>query len=299
MLSSFTSGASRLAVGTVQFGLNYGIANTRGQVSREQAGEMLSIARAARIDTIDTAIAYGEAEDVLGHIGVSGFRIVSKVPSLPKIVDAADDWIEAQVEASLARLGVSRLNGLLLHAPDDLQGPSGSAIAQGMLRVRNAGLVERIGLSVYSPEQLARLINILPLEIIQIPINVLDRRFADTGWLDRMYNNGVEIHARSAFLQGLLLMSVDRIPSKFTQFLPPIKNWHNWLKNGAACISPVQACLAHVASYKSIARIVVGFDSLTQLQEITAAAEAPPRMAPESLSVSSSPLINPNQWNNL
>lgn len=293
-------GAARLALGTVQFGLPYGVANTKGQVSYDQAEAMLEAMRTVGIDTIDTAIAYGEAETVLGRIGISGFRLVSKVPALREPALAVDDWVMAQVEASLERLRVPRLGGLMLHAPDDLLGPHGSDLACGLRRVRDAGLAERIGLSVYSPEQLAALIDRLPLEIIQIPLNVFDRRFVETGWLDRLVSDDVEVHARSVFLQGLLLMPSDRVPSKFAPFRTLIDGWHDWLSgDGAAGRSTVQACLAHVASYAGISRLVVGADSLTQFQDIIEAASTTPLRAPESLASPATPLINPAQWNTL
>jgi aryl-alcohol dehydrogenase-like predicted oxidoreductase len=293
-------GASRIALGTVQFGLPYGIANTQGQVSYDQAEAMLGAMRTAGIDTIDTAIAYGEAETVLGRIGVSGFRLVSKVPVLREHAFAVDDWVVAQVEASLERLRVPRLGGLMLHSPDDLLGPHGSDLARGLLRVREAGLAERIGLSVYSPEQLAALFDLLPLEIIQIPLNIFDRRFAETGWLDRLVSDDVEVHARSVFLQGLLLMPSCRLPSKFEPFRMLIDGWHTWLAGDAAAgRSTVQACLAHVASYAGISRLVVGADSLAQLQDVIEAASTAPMRAPESLASPATPLINPSQWNTL
>lgn len=293
-------GAARLALGTVQFGLPYGVANTQGQVSYEQAVAMIGMLRTVGIDTIDTAIAYGEAETLLGRIGIKGFRLVSKLPALREPALAVDDWVMAQVEASLERLRVPRLGGLMLHAPDDLLGPHGSDLARGLLRARDAGLAERIGLSVYSPEQLAVLVDRLPLEIIQIPLNVFDRRFVETGWLDRLVSDDVEVHARSVFLQGLLLMPSDRVPSKFAPFRTLIDGWHAWLSGDAAAgRSTVQACLAHVASYAGISRLVVGADSLAQFQDIIEAASTTPLRAPDSLASPATPLINPAQWNTL
>lgn len=298
--SAISAGAARLALGTVQFGLPYGVANTQGQVMYEEAEAMLLSARTAGIDTLDTAIAYGEAESVLGRIGVSGFRLISKVPALRESVLSADDWVVAQVEASLERLRVPRLGGLMLHAPDDLLGPHGTDLARGLQRARDAGLAERIGLSVYSPEQLVALVGRLPLEIIQIPLNIFDRRFIETGWLDRLIADDVEVHARSVFLQGLLLMSSDRIPSKFESFRSLIDGWHSWLAGDtAAGMSAIQACLAHAASYAGISRLVVGADSLAQLQDIIEAVSAVPLRAPASLASPATSLINPAQWKTL
>jgi aryl-alcohol dehydrogenase-like predicted oxidoreductase len=293
-------GASRLALGTAQFGLPYGVANTQGQVSFEEASAMLGLARIAGIDTLDTAIAYGEAESVLGRIGVSDFRVISKLPALTESMGAVDDWVVAQVEASLDRLCVPRLGALMLHAPDDLLGPYGSDLARGLQRTRDAGLVERIGLSVYSPEQLATLVNSFPIEIIQIPFNVFDRRFFETGWLDYMVAGGIEVHTRSAFLQGLLLMPPNLVPSKFASYRSLINSWHTWLTSEASAgRSPLQVCLAHVASYASVTRIVIGADSSAQLKDIILAASVPPQLAPAELASPATSLINPSQWNNL
>jgi aryl-alcohol dehydrogenase-like predicted oxidoreductase len=299
MQSLVSTGASHLALGTVQFGMPYGVANVRGQVSPFHAEAMLMAARSAGIDTLDTAVAYGKAEEVLGRIGVTGFRIISKIPAVQGQLGAVDDWIVAQVEASLARLGVPRLGGLMLHAPDDLLGQHSAAIVRGLQRARDSGLAERIGLSVYSPEQLASLVDRLPLEILQIPANVFDRRFAETGWLARLAAAGVEVHARSVFLQGLLLMPPDRVPAKFAPYRDLICGWHSWLAGEPAGTTSVQACLAHMASFDGIARIVVGADSLAQFQDIIAAAAAVPRRAPDSLVSPATSLINPAQWNAL
>ncbi len=300
MRSSDSIGTGRLVLGTVQFGLPYGVANTQGQVSFEQAKVMLKMARNAGIDTLDTAIAYGEAETVLGQIGLSDFRLIGKVPALPEKVSAPDDWVVAQVEASLERLQIERFYGLMLHAPNDLLGPHGSALSRGLQRARDIGLTERIGLSVYSPEQLSSLVECLPLEIIQIPLNVFDRRFFETGWLDRLVDQGIEIHARSIFLQGLLLMPSHLVPSKFSPFGLLIDSWHHWLNGEVASgRSSLEVCLAHVASYPGIARIVIGADNPSQLQDIIAAAAVLPQLAPASLSSPASPLIDPTQWNKL
>jgi len=291
--------ARRLALGTAQFGIHYGIANVLGQVSYEDAEAMLLMARNAGIDTLDTAIAYGEAESLLGCIGVSDFQLISKIPAIREPTGSGEDWVQIQVESSLSRLRVNRLKGLMLHAPDDLLGPHGLSIARGMQRVKEAGLVDFLGLSVYNPEQLAAVIELLPVEIIQIPLNIFDRRFFESGWLDRLTQQGIEIHARSAFLQGLLLMASENVPSIFKPFSPIIDNWHSWLAKQSPKISPVQACISHVASYSGISRIVIGADTCGQLQEILIAASLNSRQAPACLSSPATSLINPSEWSTL
>lgn len=288
---------ARLALGTVQFGLPYGVSNVRGQVAPAEVQAMLEEARRVGIDTLDTAIAYGSAEEVLGQVGVKGFRMVSKVPALTQASSGpADDWLVSQVERSLERLQVPRLAGLMLHAPDDLLGPQGPALARGLVRARDAGLAERIGLSVYSPEQLAAVFDLLPMDILQIPANVFDRRFSDTGWLERLATLGVEVHARSLFLQGLLLMPEDAVPSQFAPFRPRLQAWHGWLASLTPARNAVQACVAHMCSYPGISRLVVGAASLEELRQIAAALACAPLRAPDALASPASPLINPSEW---
>jgi aryl-alcohol dehydrogenase-like predicted oxidoreductase len=288
----------KLALGTAQFGLPYGLSNTQGQTSYEDVVAMLNEARASNIDTLDTAITYGNAELVLGNIGVGDFRIVSKLPAIPDKIDSVDDWVVAQVEASLKRLNVKHLYGLMLHSPNDLLGAQGSKIIQGLTRVKEAGLVDRIGLSVYSPEQLSSLYHLFQVEIVQIPFNIFDRRFAETGWLDILANAEVEVHARSLFLQGLLLMTPTQVPLKFHHFRE-LSNWHAFVAEQTSCTTPIQVCLAHVASYAGVARMVVGANSPKHLTEIIAASLSNPIRAPLYLASPGSPLINPAEWSAL
>ena len=111
---------TRLALGTAQFGLPYGIANQAGQVSRKDVSAMLQLAASNGIDTLDTAIAYGESEKSLGQAGTQGFRVVTKLPALPDDCPQVIPWVSEQVDASFTRLGVSSVYGLLLHRPEQL-----------------------------------------------------------------------------------------------------------------------------------------------------------------------------------
>ena len=138
----------RLALGTAQFGMPYGIANTSGQVSRDEAKAILDLASANGIDTIDTAIAYGESEACLGDIGVENFRMVTKLPTLPEGVAKIEEWIDGEVEASLKRLRTDSLYGLLLHRSAQFGIP---AVRTALARLKQGGKVQKIGVSIYSP----------------------------------------------------------------------------------------------------------------------------------------------------
>jgi aryl-alcohol dehydrogenase-like predicted oxidoreductase len=220
----------KLALGTVQFGLDYGIANQSGQVSLTQASEVLALARLHGIADLDTAIAYGDAEARLGQMGVQGFRVVTKLPQLPAALPAgvadAGVWAKAQLAASLQRLGLGGVYGLLLHSSADLVGPQGLALVQALVDLQDEGLVQKLGISIYAPSELDAVMTLARWDLVQAPFNLVDRRLQTSGWLQRLKDLDVEIHTRSAFLQGLLLTRAEVLPPKFLPWLALWQRWH-------------------------------------------------------------------------
>lgn len=285
---------NRLALGTVQFGLPYGIANRAGQVSRLEARGMLQLASANGIDTIDTAIAYGESETCLGEVGTQGYKLVTKLPSVPDACSDINGWVEEQMAASLSRLGVTAVHGLLLHRADQLLAPNGKDIYQALQGMKNSGRVEKIGVSIYAPTELDAITRQFRLDLVQAPFNLVDRRLQTTGWLQRLKAEGVEIHTRSAFLQGLLLMTKDAIPTRFALWNDVWRTWCQWLAGHD--VSAVQACLAYPLSFPEIDRVVVGADSASQLAQIITAANNPLQADLPELQCEDDNLINPANW---
>lgn len=288
---------SRLALGTAQFGLVYGVANKIGKVSPDEICAILALAEESGIDTVDTAMLYGDSERVLGDAGVKKWRVFTKVPEAPLADGALAQWMRHQVEASIKRLGIGRLAGLMLHRPAQLLGTEGDMLYSAMRECRSAGLVGKIGYSVYHPVELNRIFDRFPPDIVQLPMNIADRRFLNSGWLSRLKSAGVEVHARSAFLQGLLLMNASDRPRKFEPWHSLWRAWDDWLDE--CSLSPLHAAISYVLEHPQIDRVVVGVDSRAQLLEIVdaAAKHAPP--PPASLSCEDEMLINPGMWSQL
>ena len=285
---------SRLALGTVQFGLLYGIANQNGQVTRLTAKAMLQLSAANGIDTLDTAMVYGESEVCLGEVGTQGFKLVTKLPLVPDGCIDVRGWVQQQVAASLARLGVSAVYGLLLHCPEQLLGAVGKELYQTLQSLKETGLVQKVGVSIYAPSELEMLTQQYRLDLVQAPLNLVDRRLHTTGWLQRLKGEGVEIHTRSAFLQGLLLMPHVSIPAKFAPWSHLWDKWHEWLSRYN--VSAVQACLAFPLLFPEIDRVVVGAESVIQLEQIiSAATNVVPNYLPD-LHCEAEALINPSRW---
>lgn len=288
---------SRLALGTVQFGLPYGVANHEGQVPRSTAKDMLKLAAENGVDTLDTAIAYGESEACLGEVGTAGFKVVTKLPALPRHCADVSAWVEKEVGLSLARLGVSDVYGLLLHRSDNLLREDGQVLYRALQSLKEAGYVQKIGISIYAPVELDALAFRYPLDLVQAPFNLVDRRLTTSGWLQKLKANGVEVHARSAFLQGLLLMRKADIPKKFAGWANVWSRWHEWLASHD--VSAVQACLAYPLSFSEVDRVVVGADNLDQLAQISGAEASSVAMDLPDLSCEADNLINPSLWPHL
>ncbi len=286
--------SSRLALGTVQFGLPYGVANTSGQVSLYEVAAILQQAWAAGIDTLDTAIAYGESEQRLGEIGVEKWRVISKLPAVPADCTDIRGWVQESVKCSLQRLNINCLYGLLLHRSQQLLESRGNDLYLALMDLKDQGLIRKIGVSIYDPEELDPLWPHFQLDLVQAPFNILDRRIETSGWLTRMHQAGTEVHVRSVFLQGLLLMEAERRPEKFKRWQPLWDRWDQWLKDQV--LTPVQACLGFVMSRQEINRVVVGVDNRKQLQEILDAAETRVPTPPTTLAIEDLDLINPSRW---
>lgn len=284
----------RLALGTVQFGLPYGVANKSGQVSRAEAKLMLRLAFENGIDTLDTAMAYGESEKYLGEIGVETFKVVTKLPGMPNGCLDINNWIKEQVSSSLVRLGVGQIYGLLLHKSEDLLGPNGCELYRALDSLKEKGLVKKIGISIYSPNELEALKNDFSFDLVQAPFNLIDQRLLHSGWMQKLKDNGVEIHTRSVFLQGLLLMKEIDIPPKFSPWKYLWKKWHEWLAENN--ISALQSALAFSLSFPEISRVVVGADSHHQLMEIINATSNLLNADLPYLLSTDEDLINPANW---
>lgn len=288
---------NRLALGTVQFGLPYGIANHSGQVSRAEANAMLQFALANGIDTLDTAIAYGDSEMCLGEVGTQGFNVVTKLPALPDRCENVTNWTQQQVSMSLSRLGVTKVYGLLLHRSEQLLGSNGVALYQSLQALKDNGQVQKVGISIYTPTELDALIPRYRFDLIQAPFNLVDQRLCRTGWMRRLKDEDVEIHTRSAFLQGLLLMSQADMPDKFSPWSDLWHTWHQWILEKK--VSAVQACLAFPLTYPEIDRVVVGADNVSQLTQIVSAANISLQADLPEIHCDDESLINPANWNRL
>lgn len=289
---------AKLGIGTVQFGLDYGLANAAGRTPETEARRIVERAAATGCRTIDTAAAYGDSELVIGRIlpENSPLRIVTKTPPLggQAIDEALDARICSGFTESLQRLRRESVFGLLVHHPADLLSPGGERLFESLKKLRESGLVERIGVSVYDRAQIDAVFARFDLDIVQLPLSVFDQRLLSDGTLDRLHDRGVEVHVRSVFLQGLLLMPREHVPAYFAPLLPSLAAWHE--RVAASGRSTAGAAFSFASNLEQVDCVIVGFDTLAQFDALLQEPDQPLPFPVGDLVCNDAAFVNPGLW---
>ena len=289
---------SKLALGTVQFGIDYGI-NSGVKVETDEVSRIINYARNNGINLLDTAQLYGSSEKVLGDSNTQDFNVVTKTRGFDKedINESIANFVISDLNQSLKLLKRNSIYALLVHHGEDLLRPGGEFIFNKLQILKVKGLVSKIGVSAYIDNQLIDIIDRFDIDIIQLPMNILDRRLIDNGLLNKIYSKGIEIHTRSIFLQGLLLMDPKKRPKIFDRWSNLWKIWDEWLYDNK--LSALQATLIYMISLPEISRVLVGVDNKDQLQNIIKALKGNIPNIPKELSINDPDLLNPGNWSNL
>lgn len=287
----------KLALGSAQFGLNYGVTNREGVINELEGRKIIEFAFENGISSIDTAIDYGKAEVKLGEIGVSNWDITTKLPELP--INLNYDYVQEMVEKSLERLKINRLNEILLHRPDQLYSYQGEIIYEILNKLKDRGLVNKIGISIYDTENTLKYFHRYHFDVIQIPFNLFDNRLFENNLNTKLISMNVEIQVRSIFLQGLLLQSLEEMPSKFLKWNYLWQEYNNWLQE--INMTRIEACMNYVAGFSEIKKVIVGVDSFLHLKEILGIdySKKIVKPLPNQFNRVEQDLINPVNWNYL
>ena len=201
------------------------------------------------------------------------------------------------VANSLAKLNLSSIGGILLHHPMDLLGPSGSIIYRKLMEMKSSGVVQKLGISIYNPQELELILGHFSFDILQTPLSIFDRRILGADWLDRLKSCNVELHVRSVFLQGLLLLSRETRPSKFSPWQKLWEAWDVWLEKTEQ--SALSACLNYPLSIPEVSRVIVGVDSPLQFRQIIASVGGDYSEPSDNLQCLDEDLLHPSIWGSL
>jgi aryl-alcohol dehydrogenase-like predicted oxidoreductase len=290
-----TNTPSKLALGSANFGLDYGVANNTGKISESSLSDILFFAQEACIEVLDTAQAYGDSESRIGSIcDDAQFKFVTKIGA--EVANRSfDQNVTSSVKQSCRRLNQSRLYAVMLHRPEVLLGNQGREVVKELQILKEQGIVSKVGVSIYSPEILTAILGIFKLDIIQVPFNLFDQQILSSGWSDRLKSNGVEIHTRSVFLQGLLLMQRSSLPEYFMKYWPAhFEAWYKFLNDNKA--DALEVALKFALKQDWIDKIVVGVDNVSHLKELIKIEKSSEQIDFPLLACDDANLIDPSKW---
>lgn len=249
----------KIALGTVQFGLDYGVANPTGKPTREEAFAILNLACKEGIDTLDTAYSYGESEEIIGEFiakSANKFNIISKMP------DSESVEVDKYFRQTLNRLKQHKIYGYLVHRFDHLI--ADKRLWNKLESLERRGLVSKIGVSLYKREELDYLLdNDIHFDVLQVPYNIFDQRFE--GYFPTLATKGIEVYVRSVFLQGLFFLGMERITKRFQSAKNNMEKLHQI--SGDYKIPIYSLCLGFVLLNQFIDKVIIGVNSKEQLKQ--------------------------------
>ena len=278
---------NKLALGTAQFGLDYGVTNSKGKVQVEEVELILGCAKENSINTLDTAASYGNSEEVLGSIGISDFQIITKTIPLENGVDE----VIKHFKQSLTFLNKSSVNGLLIHNINEIEHKNFNTLFKELTELKRQGLVNKIGFSTYTPEQVDFLLKNFDFDLIQVPFNIFDNRLIQGGQLQALNNKGMEVHARSVFLQGVLL-DFNNLSNYFSPWKKEFSIYQETVKDNG--LSLLECALNFVLNIREIDKVLVGVNSERQLKEIVKAVKRRSNLS--AYPINDINLLNPSLW---
>ena len=287
---------NKLILGTVQMGLNYGINNSSGKISLDDSCIILSKAFEFGIDTLDTAEAYGNAHEVIGSFHELNpeikFKIITKVPH-----DIVSGDIEQKIKTYINDLRVDYLEVLMFHSFDSYE--KNRSIIAVLKNLKNHGIINHIGVSVYTNNQIEALLSDDNVTVVQMPFNMLDNESIRGDLMNKMKTKGKVIHTRSAFLQGLFFKEQfkdNNISQKLSNELIAIKNISN-----AENTSVSNLALSYCLNQENIDKVLIGVDSVNQLIDNMKAVDYKMNhdtlIKINALKVNNTDLLNPSLWN--
>jgi aryl-alcohol dehydrogenase-like predicted oxidoreductase len=273
---------SKIGIGSVQFGLPYGISNTNGQTPPEEVAKILDVAFSNGIRIIDTASAYGSSESVLGMLHNNRFLLVSKFMPPQEYGSVGE-----QLTKSLSLLKLDSLYGYLAHRPLELL--QDATVWKTLQALKSANKIQKIGFSLNTPEEYESLTQagIIP-DLVQVPYNYFDTRFKSI--LIKLKANGCEIHTRSAFLQGLFFTDAAKLSPFFNAFKPKLQDLHVHYKE-----SLHGALLNYVVKQDFIDVVIMGIETAAQLENNMHSLDNAPNMEPVEVAYSDE-LLMPLHW---
>ena len=226
------------------------------------------------------------------------FKIISKISKPPKNIkrENIQKWLKQNVMISLKNLKIKKFECLLLHNANSLLSKNGDEIYKGIRNMKISGFTNKIGVSIYDFNVLDKILKKFKFNLIQVPFNILDQRLVEKGWLKKLKKRKIEVHVRSIFLQGILLLKHNQLPKKLKKLNKKLMIWKNWLEKNK--FSSLQVCLSFVLNQNQLDGVVVGYNSVSQLNQILKFKKIHNNFTLPNLNIKDKKLIDPRKWLN-
>lgn len=283
---------SRLGLGASQLPVAAGT-GTRGRPPGSELRDMLQTAARAGLGLLDAGGASAAAEEALGRHLPTPAPLQVLVRSIRG--DRGPDAVEAEVRASLARLGLARARAVIVQSASDLFAPSGPALWDRLKTLRDEGLFEKVGVCAYASDDPVGVVRRFRPDIIQAPASLLDQRLLVDGALTTIREMGVEVHLRSIFLNGLLFLPPDRVPSQLKGAAARLSRARRMIAEGRS--DPLQAALGFALSRPEADAVIVGASTSAELTAVIAAASSPPPdLDWDEMAIDDPVALDPHRW---
>lgn len=281
---------NKIVIGTANFSKAYGF--KRKKISKIELKKIFTYLKKKKIYYFDTASSYGGSEKILGQYRLSNNKVITKLPKIEK--KNINHFIEKRVKKSLRDTKENKLHAILLHSASDLLSKNSDEIFKILKRFKSSKIAKKIGVSSYDIKEVDKIIQKYKIDIVQIPLSILDQRICKNGWIRKIKNKNIEIHVRSIFLQGLLLEDLSEIDNKFKKWKKYFKKWDDFCIENS--ISKEFGALKFVQS-KNIDKLVIGINSLSELKKnIQILNDKKKIKFTKSLNCEDNKLLNPFNW---
>ena len=287
---------NKIILGSANFDQIYGI--KKNFIKKSEIKKLFDLALKNKIKTIDTSPLYNKSEKIIGLLNNNRFKIISKIPKPPKNIKRENikKWLKQNVMISLKNLKIKKFECLLLHNANSLLCKNGDEIYKGIRNMKINGFTSKIGVSIYDFNVLDKILKKFKFNLIQAPFNILDQRLVEKGWLKKLKKRKIEVHARSIFLQGILLLKHNQLPKKLIKLSKKLMIWENWLKKNK--FNSLQVCLSFVLNQRQLDGIVVGYNNTNQLNQILKLKQIKNNFSLPNLNIKDKKLIDPREWLN-
>ena len=283
-----------IIIGTAQFGKKYSISSNNA-VNYIEARRILMKAYKHKIDHLDTAVNYTKAYNLLKKVNLSNWNIITKFPNLNSIKNSKIQY-NIYADKILKDFKINKIKCVHFHDINQLFSKNGDQLFRILKDLKDKKIIKQIGASVYFPKDVDRLLKNYNFDVIQCPVNIFDRDFIIKKTLKKLKKRNIEVHVRSIFLQGLLLMEKEKLPKYFEKWTNEFVKWNQYLSENN--VTALEACISFIRQQKDIDKVIIGVDSVIQLNNILNTFKSKRTINNFNLKINNKYLLKPSLWQN-